>query len=115
VLYELISGQPPFTGRSDLETLQKVIDHPPEPLPETVPVMVRNVIEKALEKDPAERYQSMREMAVDLKRLTRQKNQDSKQPAVSNGWRRTMAVATVLVIAIARCRNAVASQPRSCR
>ena len=101
VLYELISGQPPFTGRSDLETLQKVIDHPPELLPETVPVMVRNVIEKALEKDPAERYQSMREMAVDLKRLTRQKGQGSKQPAVSNGQLRTMAVAAALVIVIA--------------
>jgi serine/threonine protein kinase len=101
VLYELISGQPPFTGRSDLETLQKVIDHSPEPLPEAVPVMVRNVIEKALEKDPSERYQSMREMAVDLKRLARRKDQGSKQPAASNGWRRTMAVAAALVIVIA--------------
>ena len=33
---------------------------------------LRMVVEKALEKDPAERYQSMREMVVDLRRLTRQ-------------------------------------------
>ena len=36
---------------------------------------LRMVVEKALEKDPTERYQSMREMVVDLRRLMRQSNQ----------------------------------------
>ena len=37
-----------------------------------IPLALRMVVEKALEKDPAERYQSMRDMVVDLRRLSRQ-------------------------------------------
>ena len=43
------------------------------PLPESsldLPVDLRNVVEKALEKDPAERYQTARELVVDRRRLT---------------------------------------------
>jgi Tol biopolymer transport system component/predicted Ser/Thr protein kinase len=73
VLYEMLAGRRPFVGKADLEVLQKVIHEAPLPLEEGVPVKVQTVAEKALEKDPAERYQSMREMTVDLKRLARLK------------------------------------------
>jgi serine/threonine protein kinase/Tfp pilus assembly protein PilF len=70
VLYELLAGRRPFVGATDLEALQKIMHGAPEPLGEDTPL--RAVVEKALEKDAGERYQSMREMVVDLKRLTRQ-------------------------------------------
>ncbi len=73
VLYEILGGHRPFTGATDLEVLQKVIHATPPPLPETVPSGLRSVVEKALENDPADRYQSMRELAVDLRRMVRQK------------------------------------------
>jgi len=72
VLYELLEGRRPFTGATDLEVLQKLIHQPVEPVRGEVPVALRTVVEKALEKDPAERYQSMREMVVDLRRIIRQ-------------------------------------------
>jgi serine/threonine protein kinase len=72
VLFEVLAGQRPFTGVSDLDVLQAIVHRPAGPLPEEVPLAVRIVVEKALEKDPANRFQSMREMVVDLRRLVRQ-------------------------------------------
>jgi eukaryotic-like serine/threonine-protein kinase len=71
VLYELLSGRQPFAGQTELETLQRIQHQPTEPLPADLPPTLRMVVEKALEKDPAERYQSMQEMVLDLRRLVR--------------------------------------------
>ncbi len=72
VLYEAVAGRRPFTGSTDLETLQQILHGTAKPLGAEAPPALRGVIEKALEKDPADRYQSMREMVVDLRRLVRQ-------------------------------------------
>ncbi len=77
MLYELVTGRQPFAGTSDLLTLQAIIHGEPEPLPEALPVDIRLVLEKALAKDPADRYQSMREFAIDLKRAARRKPDES--------------------------------------
>jgi serine/threonine protein kinase/Tol biopolymer transport system component len=71
VLYELLAGHRPFAGATELEVLKTIIHGHAEPLGVDIPQPVRGVVEKALEKDPAERYQSMREMVVDLRRLAR--------------------------------------------
>jgi serine/threonine protein kinase/dipeptidyl aminopeptidase/acylaminoacyl peptidase len=71
VLYELMSGKRPFGGSTDLEVLKTIIHGDPPPLNEDTPAAYRIMVEKALEKNPAERYQSMREMVVDLKRAQR--------------------------------------------
>jgi serine/threonine protein kinase len=76
VLYETLADRLPFTGRTDLEILQKIVHGTPQPLPETIAAGLRNIVEKALESDPADRYQSMRELAVDLRRMVRQKAVD---------------------------------------
>jgi eukaryotic-like serine/threonine-protein kinase len=72
VLYELLAGRRPFAGKTHLEVLQTIIHGAPPRLGEDVPASLRAVVEKALEKDPGDRYQPMREMVVDLRRLTRQ-------------------------------------------
>jgi eukaryotic-like serine/threonine-protein kinase len=71
VLYETLSGRRPFSGQTDLEVLKTIIHGELPPLSEEVPEAYRNIVEKALEKSPAERYQSMREMVVDLRRARR--------------------------------------------
>jgi serine/threonine protein kinase len=71
VLYELLAGQRPFAGANDLELMQTIIHGTPQPLSAEIPAGLRGVVEKALEKDPAHRYQSMRDMVVDLRRLMR--------------------------------------------
>jgi eukaryotic-like serine/threonine-protein kinase len=72
VLYEMLSGRQPFAGATELEVLQKIQHHAPEPLGADVPPTLRMVVEKAIEKNPADRYQTMQEMVIDLRRLVRQ-------------------------------------------
>ena len=78
VLYELLAGQRPFSGASDLEVLKTIIHGSFPPLRADIPPALRTIVEKALEKDPAERYQTMRDMVVDLRRLGREKAVGSK-------------------------------------
>jgi len=74
VLYEVLVGERPFMGKSDVDVLHAILHSPARPLGERrpdVPAELRIVVEKSLEKEPGERYQSMREVAVDLKRVQR--------------------------------------------
>ena len=104
VLYEGLAGRRPFTGASDLDVLHAVVHRAAEPLPEAVPLPLRMVVEKALEKDPADRFQSMREMVVDLRRVLRQSTE--APPALATlprskrapGW---LAAAAALVAILA--------------
>jgi Tol biopolymer transport system component len=73
VLYEMLAGRRPFTGASDLEVLKTIVDKAAEPLGEDKPLLLRVAVEKSLEKDPADRYQTMRDLVVDLRRLARQR------------------------------------------
>lgn len=75
VLFEALAGRRPFESASRLELLQKIIHQPPPPLGELcpdLPLALRLIVEKALEKDPADRYQTMRDLVVDLRRVSRQ-------------------------------------------
>ena len=51
--------------------VEAVLHETPAPLGDEIPFELRGVVEKALEKDPSDRYQSMRDFVVDLRRLTR--------------------------------------------
>src|SRR5262249_9046849 len=73
VLYEMLAGHRPFQGESAVEVLHSIIHGTPQPLAEEIPLALRISVEKALEKDPSERYQTMRDMVVDLRRIARQK------------------------------------------
>jgi eukaryotic-like serine/threonine-protein kinase len=71
VLYELLAGRRPFEGSNELEVLKRIMHGMPAQLPHDLPEPLRAAVEKSLEKDPAERYQDMRDLVVDLKRVVR--------------------------------------------
>ena len=77
LLYELLEGRRPFAASTDLDVMHRIVHGVPDPLTANIPAGFRAIVEKALEKAPADRYQSMREMVVDLRRLTRSGTQNS--------------------------------------
>jgi serine/threonine-protein kinase len=101
VLYQLLSGRQPFAGATELEILQKIQHHTAEPLSADLPAALRMVVEKALEKDAAERYQTMRDMVVDLRRLGRSTVTADAPVLARRSHRGYLAAAVVLVAVIA--------------
>jgi len=75
VLYEIATGVRAFSGKSPADTLAEVLRGNPKPLSATnpqLPTEVQRMVAKALEKDPAERYQSATELKIDLRRLMKE-------------------------------------------
>jgi TolB-like protein/Tfp pilus assembly protein PilF len=70
VLYEMLSGKQPFEGESAMDTISSIIYKEPVPLDETkTPKELRRIIEKCLRKDRDERYQTAKDLLIDLKDL----------------------------------------------
>jgi len=69
VLYEMLTGRPPFTGDSPMSVAFQHVSTeapPPASLNPDVPDSLNSVVMKALRKDPSARYQSAEEMRQDL-------------------------------------------------
>lgn len=84
VLFEMLTGRLPFEGASVTEIVDRILHHPPLPLARlasNVPPGLEGVVLRALEKDPAFRYQTAREMYIDLHTLRRAL--DDRAPAGS--------------------------------
>lgn len=74
VLYEMLTGQPPFAGENTMAILMKVLEEDPVPPRRINPRIhrdVENICLKAMEKSKARRYASALEMAEDIRRLKR--------------------------------------------
>ena len=101
VLYEAIAGRHPFAATTGLETLLKLQHESPPPLDGQatgVPAELARIAAKAIDKDPTRRYQSARELAIDLRRL--------QHPSVgstlgrSHGRRRGLVIAAAVVVGL---------------
>ena len=72
LLFLLVTGRRPFEHKNIVELLQAhATEQPPRPsevAPQGIPASVEAVILRALEKDPADRFQSAKEMAEELRR-----------------------------------------------
>jgi eukaryotic-like serine/threonine-protein kinase len=66
VLYETLTGKTPFPGATSVEKLAAVLYHEPEL--ENIPIEIGGILQKALYKEPDDRFQSAAEMMAELKR-----------------------------------------------
>ena len=75
VLYEMFAGYAPFTGVNALDVISDILKTEPAPLKSRVPDaphVLEHIVLKALRKDREERYQSIKDLLIDLKDLKRE-------------------------------------------
>jgi serine/threonine protein kinase len=76
ILYELLTGLPPFRGATQLETVRMVLEQrptAPRKLNSDLPRTLEAICRRCLEKDPAARYASAADLSADLDRFLRGK------------------------------------------
>ena len=114
VLFEMAAGQRPFAKLEQAQLIAAILRQAPAPPGQLNPQVsseLERIIGKCLEKEPENRYQSAKELAVDLQRLKRDKytgsskteayHGQSARPPVSH-WRiLALIIASILVMAIA--------------
>ena len=66
MLYELLTGEPPFMGSDTIHTLRRIREEPHAPLPERVPSSLRAIVDRLLAKEPGQRYARAAALAQDL-------------------------------------------------
>jgi Tol biopolymer transport system component len=120
VIYELVTGNAPFGGDTMIDVLAAIIDKEPRPLSihlPAAPAELQRIVTKALRKDRDERYQTVKDLLIDLKGLKQDLELEARQAlssqtassgsgneARSSGDRATMAAqaANVTDAAVAR-------------
>jgi serine/threonine protein kinase len=68
ILYEMVTGKRPFRGNSPVDTMLAVVHDSTPPLTGQ-PAELQEILDKALAKDPNERYQHAGDLAIDLRRF----------------------------------------------
>ena len=111
LLHEMLAGQPPFQGKSGIDTASAIIHAPAPRLPALGATVVpeasadiQRIVDKCLAKDPADRYQGMKDVGVDLRAARRRLESTSQHVAIDPAPRRPTAIYAVvgaaLVIAV---------------
>jgi serine/threonine protein kinase/Tfp pilus assembly protein PilF len=81
VLYEMLAGHTPFRGDHEAAMMYSILNEEPESFhtlaPDASPELL-HILNRALEKDPDERYQTVGEMVIDLRRLRKETSRVSR-------------------------------------
>jgi formylglycine-generating enzyme required for sulfatase activity/tRNA A-37 threonylcarbamoyl transferase component Bud32 len=71
IFYQLLGGRLPYDQEDMVSFIGAIMRHDPAPLPESVPEVLRQVVMKALQREPSQRYQSAIEMRQELREAER--------------------------------------------
>jgi eukaryotic-like serine/threonine-protein kinase len=105
VLYEMVTGRRAFPGKSQLSVASAILEKEPAPIstlqPMTPPVLER-AIRRCLAKEPDDRWQTARDLELELKWIAESGSQVTQSPMASArsalGWRAlTLSVAALLL------------------
>jgi tetratricopeptide (TPR) repeat protein len=84
-LYELLTGRPAFPGQDRQELLRQIAGEEPRPprrLHKAIPAELETIVQKAMAKDPAERYGSAQELGDDLDRFLEDRPIQARPPTL---------------------------------
>jgi serine/threonine protein kinase/tetratricopeptide (TPR) repeat protein len=98
ILYEMLTGKRPFEGDNDAAVVKAITDSTPEPVTRFksgVTGELQQIVDKALSKDPALRYQASAGMLADLRRL-----QLIKAPPEKRKPRPWIAAAAIFIVIV---------------
>ncbi len=85
VLYEMLTGHLPFRGEHEAAMVYSIVNEEPIPIQKHLPEIsseLVHILNRALEKDPDDRYQNVAEMVIDLRRLKKETGRVYRMPAV---------------------------------
>jgi serine/threonine protein kinase len=77
VLYEMVTAHKPFAGASSIEILHKIVYEPSPPITDFYPAAsadLQRILRRCLAKDPEERYQTVKDLVIELKELRSEKD-----------------------------------------
>ncbi len=127
VLYEMITGYAPFTGETARELMSSILEKEPPPLVryfKDVPPELQQIVTKALQKNPEERYQKASEIIEPLRQLRHRMEvaAELEQSAAANRWLRSvrsplglavtsMLIVTLIVLALGWLKPGLSSPP----
>lgn len=108
ILYEMVSGRRAFEGRSSADTMSAILNQDPPEIDNSsgqhVSPIVDRVIRRCMEKEPAQRFESARDLAFALEAVTSSSTSHDTLPAAEGAPRRTkvsIAYALLALLAIA--------------
>ncbi|HTW31915.1 MAG TPA: hypothetical protein VMD76_09565, partial [Candidatus Sulfotelmatobacter sp.] len=106
VLYEMITGRKAFEGKSQLSVFSAILEKDPEPITASqplAPAMLDRVVRACLAKDPADRFQSAHDIAMDLRWMVDSEAAEPVQGAVqfSKLWAAGLAAVLLILVAVA--------------
>jgi serine/threonine protein kinase/Tol biopolymer transport system component len=130
VLYEMVTGMQPFRGTTSAMVFDAILNRMPTPplqLNATLPVELGRIVSKALEKNRENRFQSAREMLIDLRRLKRDTDSDHESlpaqgidttltwrltvPLFRRKWRRVLVGIVLAGVGISLIRQNISLPP----
>ena len=82
LFFELLTGRLPFRGEHDAAMMYSIVNEEPESLQKylsDVPSVLSHILNRTLEKDPGERYQSVGDMVIELRRLRKESAKVSRE------------------------------------
>jgi serine/threonine protein kinase len=82
IIYEMVAGTKPFGGTTSAHTIVQILEKEPAPLSHAgapnVPAELQRIVAKSIAKDPEERYQTAKDMLIDLRNLKKRLDLDAE-------------------------------------
>jgi eukaryotic-like serine/threonine-protein kinase len=108
ILYEMLSGSRAFHGATSADTMSAILKEEPPELGLAVhnlPPVLGRIVHRCLEKEPGERFQSVRDLAFNLELLAREDSGSGAVPVLSSGkkrgWQLSALAISILLMAVA--------------